>query len=351
MTSAPLSIHVLAPGGAATGAGARVRATSQAAPGPVGHADRAVRPAARPVTLHATGTTDVEVVTDATGTAAFTGASHRRLHRHGHPRVERGRTEREHAGDHQHDGDAGDGRPHAQRDAVDEVHARAACCCRSPTARARRSRRSIRRVTAPGTVVSATVAADGTYQLFVDPGRSYELLAQPPAGSLARPRGAGFLASPTRRRRSPPRRFRSRTWCRARSPAERRRPSAARWFRRSARSRRRSAWTPRSRWRRRSRAPTARSSLMLPDPPAKLTFSGALFQVDRHDLNVVARRRVDGERVLAEERGHRLLARRRVDRQQARQRLVGLHRRAVVASGAGKSRRSCPAPSRARSTR
>ena len=49
-----------------------------------------------------------------------------------------------------------------------------------------------RSVTAPGTVVSATVGADGTYQLFVDPGRSYELLAQPPAGVA---RGRAILAS------------------------------------------------------------------------------------------------------------------------------------------------------------
>jgi hypothetical protein len=49
-----------------------------------------------------------------------------------------------------------------------------------------------RNVTAPGTVVSATVGADGTYQLFVDPGRSYELLAQPPAGAQ---RGRAILAS------------------------------------------------------------------------------------------------------------------------------------------------------------
>jgi hypothetical protein len=47
-------------------------------------------------------------------------------------------------------------------------------------------------VTAPGTVVSATVDANGMYQLFVDPGRNYELRAQPPAGSL---RGRAVLSS------------------------------------------------------------------------------------------------------------------------------------------------------------
>jgi len=36
------------------------------------------------------------------------------------------------------------------------------------------------------------VATDGTYRLYVDPGRNYELLAQPPAGSL---RGRAVLAA------------------------------------------------------------------------------------------------------------------------------------------------------------
>jgi len=190
ITSAALSIRVLAPGGAAMGAGARVRATSQAAPGPVG--TLVARPAGgSAVTLDATGSTDVEAVTDATGTAVFsalpvgayavtiipasiTGAASAStpaittttvtLAAGGLARTLTLATKSTLGGTLLPLSDS----PGTQVTAIDQS------------------------ATAPGTVVSATVAADGTYQLMVDPGRSYELLAQPPAGSA---RGRAVLAS------------------------------------------------------------------------------------------------------------------------------------------------------------
>jgi hypothetical protein len=190
VTSAALSIHVLAPGGAAAEAGARVRATSQGAPGQVG--TLVASPAGgKAVTLQATGFTDVEVVTNATGTAAFpalpvgayvvtvtpapsTGAAGAStpaitstsltLGAGGLTRTVTLPMKSALGGTLLPLSDS----PGTQITAFDQT------------------------LTAPGTVVSAIVATDGTYQLFVDPGRTYELRAQPPAGSL---RGRAVLSS------------------------------------------------------------------------------------------------------------------------------------------------------------
>jgi hypothetical protein len=190
VTSSALSIQVLAPGGAAAGAGARVRATSQGAPGQVGTLV-ASPVGGKTVTLQATGFTDVEVVTNATGIAAFpalpvgtyvvtvtppssTSASglstpaitstSLTLAAGGPMRSVTLSTKSALGGTLLPLSDS----PGTQVTAIDQT------------------------VTAPGTVVSATVDANGMYKLFVDPGRNYELRAQPPAGSL---RGRAVLSS------------------------------------------------------------------------------------------------------------------------------------------------------------
>ncbi len=190
VTTAALSIHVLAPGGAATGAGARVRATSQAAPGRVG--TLVAHPAGgATVTLVATGSTDVEVVTDATGTAVFSALP---LGAYVATIVPASTT----------------GAPTAATPAITSTTLTLAAggLSRNVTLSTKSMLNGTllpisdspgtqitavdRSVTAPGTVVSASVGADGTYQLLVDPGRSYELLAHPPAGGV---RGRAVLAS------------------------------------------------------------------------------------------------------------------------------------------------------------
>jgi len=185
VTKAPLTIHVLAPGGAATGAGARVRATAQATPGLVG--TLIVQSAGGlPATLRATGTTDVEVVTDATGTASFTALPIGAYTVMVIP--------------------ASSTAPIAASSLAitsTTVTLAAGGLTRSVMLSTKATLTGMldppgtlvtaidHSVTASGAVVSATVATDGTYQLFVDPGRSYELLAQPPANIA---RGRAVLA-------------------------------------------------------------------------------------------------------------------------------------------------------------
>jgi hypothetical protein len=190
VTMAPMTIHVLAPGGAATGAGARVRATSQAAPGVVGTVTvTAQPPTGTTVTLHATGKTDVEVATDSTGTAAFTAlpigtytvtvipvptaaalsasslaitSTTVLLATGGFTRDVMLSKKSTLTGTLLPVADS----PGAQITAIDHS------------------------VPAAGTVVTATVGASGIYQLFVDPGRSYEVLAAPAPSST---RGRAML--------------------------------------------------------------------------------------------------------------------------------------------------------------
>ncbi len=123
VTSAALSIHVLAPGGAAAGAGARVRATSQGAPGrgrqtgrDLGRRQDGYAAGDR---LHRRRSRDQR-----DWNRRFSGASCRHLRRDRHPCVEHGCTGHEHAGNHQRERDARGGGPHARCDPVDEVHAR-----------------------------------------------------------------------------------------------------------------------------------------------------------------------------------------------------------------------------------
>jgi hypothetical protein len=182
VTSAPLSIHVLAPGGAAAGAGARVRATSQAAPAQVG--TLVAHPAGgKTVMLPATGFTDVEVVTNAAGTAAFpalpvgayvvtvTPASSAGAPGASTPAITSTTLTLVTGG--------------LPRDVMlSKKSTLGGKLLPMPDTAGTQVTAIDQTVTAPGTVVSAIVAADGTYQLFVDPGRNYELRAQPPAGSL-----------------------------------------------------------------------------------------------------------------------------------------------------------------------
>jgi len=190
VTSTDLSIHVLAPGGAPVGAGARVRATSQAQPARVGQL--LVHPAGgSPVTLPAIGNTDVEVLTDANSTAAFAALP---LGAYVVTVVPA----------------ATSAAPTARTPAITTTTLTLTSAVRSsdvmlsgkstlngtllpisdsPGTQVTAIDRS---ATAPGTAVSATVGTDGKYQLFIDPGRNYELLAQPPAGVL---RGRVILAS------------------------------------------------------------------------------------------------------------------------------------------------------------
>ncbi len=189
VSTAPLTVHVLAPGGTATGAGARVRATARTAPGPVG--TLTVQPAGgMPILLHPTGTTDVEIVTDTTGTAVFTALS---LGAYTITVIPAS------------NGSA----PTASSLAI--TTAPVTLAAGGLTSSVMLSMKSTlsgmllplsdspgtqiiaidRGVISSGTVVSSTVAADGRYQLLVDPGRSYELLAQPPSTSA---RGRAVLA-------------------------------------------------------------------------------------------------------------------------------------------------------------
>ncbi len=190
VTSAALSIRVLGPGGAPVGAGARVRATSQAVAARVGQL--VAHPAGGvAVTLQATGNTDVEVVTDASSTAVFAALP---------------------VGDYVVTvvPASASGAPSASTPAITTttVTLAASGLSRDVTLSIKSTIGGMllpvsdspgtqvtaidRSAAAPGTVVSATVGADGTYQLFVDPGRSYELLVQPPAGVS---RGRAILAS------------------------------------------------------------------------------------------------------------------------------------------------------------
>lgn len=189
VTSAALSIHVLGPSGAPVGAGARVRATSQAAPARVGQL--IARPAGgSAVTFQATGSTDVEVVTDTSSTAAFT------LPVGGYVvTVVPASTS---------------GAPSASTPAITAttVMLAAGGLSRDVTLATKSTISGMllpvtdspgtqvtaidRSATAPGAVVSAIVGANGAYQLFVDPGHSYELLAQPAAGVS---RGRAILSS------------------------------------------------------------------------------------------------------------------------------------------------------------
>ncbi len=190
VTSASLSIHVLAPGGGATGAGARVRATSQGALGPVG--TLIAHPAGgSPVTLRATGSTDVELVTDASGTAVFSALPMGSYNITIIPASVAGAPA---AGTLAITSTtvtlaAGGLTRNVTLSTKSTLNGTLLPLPDSPGAQVTAIDRS---VTAPGTVVSAIVAADGTYQLFVDPGRSYELLAQPRAGALV---GRMVLAS------------------------------------------------------------------------------------------------------------------------------------------------------------
>jgi len=189
VTAAPLTIHVLAPGAIATGAGARVRATAQAAPALVG--TLTVQSAGGQSSgLRATGTTDVEVLTDGTGTAFFTALPIGAYTVMVIP--------------------ASSNTPiGASSLAITSttVNLAAGGLTRSVTLSTKTTLTGIllpisdspgtqvtaidHSVTASGAVVSATVGADGSYQLFVDPGRSYELLAQPPTNIA---RGRAVLA-------------------------------------------------------------------------------------------------------------------------------------------------------------
>lgn len=185
-TAAPLTVQVVAPGNTATGSGARVRATAAAAPGPVG--TLIVQSAGgAPLTLYPTGSTDVEVVTDANGTAVFTALP------------------------------IGDYTVMIIPASSDNSPITASSLAITSTAVTLPAGGLTQKVvlstkatltgmldppgtlvtaidhsvTASGAVVSATVGTDGTYQLFVDPGRSYELLAQPPPNIA---RGRAVLA-------------------------------------------------------------------------------------------------------------------------------------------------------------
>jgi hypothetical protein len=189
VTTAPLTVHVLAPGGAMTGAGARVRATAKAAAGPVGTLT-VQSPGGTPVPLRPIGTTDVEVATDTTGAATFTALP---------------------VGAYTITVIPASNGTAPTASSLATTTAAVTLGSGGLTSNVTLSMKSTltgmllplsdspgtqiiaidRGVTASGTVVSATVAADGTYQLFVDPGRSYELLAQPPPTSA---RGRAVLA-------------------------------------------------------------------------------------------------------------------------------------------------------------
>lgn len=185
VTTGALTIHVLAPGNVATGAGARVRATAKAAPGPVG--TLIVQPAG--ISLRPTGTTDVEVVTDAAGTAVFGALP---------------------IGDYtvMVIPAPSDSSITASSLAITSTTLTLAAAgletgvvlstkatltgTMKPPLPGTLVTAIDHSVTASGAVVSTTVGTDGiSYQLFVDPGRSYELLAQPPTASG---RGRAVLA-------------------------------------------------------------------------------------------------------------------------------------------------------------
>jgi hypothetical protein len=190
VTSAPLTVHVLAPGGAAIGEGIRVRATSKAAPGVVG--TLTVQPSVGPSgTLHPTGSTSIEVLTDESGTAAFSALPIGDYTVRAIPASTPGSIT-------------------ASSQAITSATMTVATggsdgnlilttksmltgmllpLSDSPGAQIIALDQS---VIASGAVALATVDSTGTYQLFVDPGHSYEVVARPAASST---RGRAVLFS------------------------------------------------------------------------------------------------------------------------------------------------------------
>jgi hypothetical protein len=177
IATASLAIDVLAPDGTTPIAGARVRVTSQGAVAPVGML--VASPAGgTSVSLPASGSTDVEVASDATGTATF-------------PPLPIGGY------------DVTIIPPAAASPAA--ITSTSLTLARGGLAPSVTLARKVlltgmllpasdsagalvtavdRSVTAAGAVTSTTVAADGSYTLSVDPGRGYELLVEPAAGVL-----------------------------------------------------------------------------------------------------------------------------------------------------------------------
>jgi len=182
VASAALSIHVQVPGSGAAGAGARVRATSQAGPRSVG--TLVAHPAgAMAVMLQATGSTDVEVLTDATGTATFSALPVGAYVITVTPASSAGTPGASTPEITSTTGTLAAGGL-SRTVTLSTKSALGGTLLPLPDSAGTQVTAIDQTATAPGAVVSATVAADGTYQLFVDPGRNYELLAQPPAGSL-----------------------------------------------------------------------------------------------------------------------------------------------------------------------
>ncbi|HET6149281.1 MAG TPA: hypothetical protein VFH68_17215 [Polyangia bacterium] len=178
--SAPLPVEVHAPGGSAPVEGARVRAVSHE-PG-LRAGSLVARTAAGDVSLPALGSTDVELTTNASGRVVFAalpvGAYDVTIVPPATPAP------------------TGGAAP-----AITEVALTVAVG--GPVQMVTLARKGLlagtllplsdsvgarvtaidKSIAAPGTVVSATVAADGSYTISVDPGRAYQLLAEPASGT------------------------------------------------------------------------------------------------------------------------------------------------------------------------
>ena len=177
--AAPLSVEVRDIDGIALVAGARVRVTSLAAAAPV--ATVVARPAlGATVTLRASGSVDVEAVTDASGVAAFGSLPVGGLQLTVIPAAV-----------------AGGGAPTAaitsatvtlppgglvQTVALTQKVIMTGLLLPVPDSVGARVTAVDRSLTAAGTVATATVDAFGSYSLLVDPGRGYQLFVDPAPG-------------------------------------------------------------------------------------------------------------------------------------------------------------------------
>jgi len=200
ITTAPLTVQVRSSDGATPVAGAQVHATSRviagAAPVEVGTLVVGVGTPA-PVSLRAVGTTDVAVTTDAAGVATFSALPVGDLTLLVVPPVGA-------------DGNvpattaltsvpitlARGGGPAQTVTLARKVELSGVLLPASATAGAIITGVDAS-ITAPGRVVTATVGADGSYSLLVDPGRRYQLIVDPIAGATVARAALGTVASGT----------------------------------------------------------------------------------------------------------------------------------------------------------
>ena len=186
VTTAPATIVVRGPDGTTRLAGAQVRATSRAAPGPVGTLTAQVDTGAV-LALRAVGSTDIQVVTDANGVATFAALPVGDLTLTVVPPASID------PGTAPSDGAVTSVPITVASSGLAQTVTLASKVLLSGLVQPIADSAGAlvtgidTSITAPGRVVTATVGANGRYALTVDPARSYQLIVDPaPGASVAR---------------------------------------------------------------------------------------------------------------------------------------------------------------------